>query len=375
MKKVLAIAATLTLGVASAAFAQTTGTTKTAEAPKRTCAGYYLPYGKLQMANRQYEAAAFMFRYCVLLEPKNAEALYLLGRSEASLDLYTAAIDHLSEAIKIDSRMAPAYVAMAQAYTEQYRTASDKKAVATALDKALQYLDDGERIASKNADKALVYNQRGIIYSYRGDYDKAEAAYRSGIKLNPEASVIHANLGALLIRVNQPDAAARALTDAIEADPSDYVTRATLAKVLLSKGDVTGGKSQATQAYRTNSDAKRHPFVVGQYGIALYLAKDLDGAKTMLESATKLQSAPLYAENYYYLGRVYLDRGDAKGARGAFTKATAVPSGSAESLYWYWLGRANVASGLKDEAKASYTKALALKPGYKEAQDGLNSIK
>jgi len=376
VNKVLAIALSLSLGAAGTALGQTTQQQPkpaTPAAPQRTCASYYIPYGKLQMQNGQFEIAQYNFRYCVLLEPKNVEGLFQLGRSETHLGLYSAAIDHLQDAIKLDSRYVPAYVAMAQAYTEQYRTATDKRTVSTALDRALQYLDDGERVATKNPDKAAVYNQRGLIYTQRQDFDRAVTAYREAIRLNPADSVPHANLGAVLMRIGDLDGAVRSLRDAIEARPTDFVSRAFLAKALIQKNDYAGAKSEAAQAFRTNADSKKHPFVVGQYGAALYHTKDLDGARTMLETATKLLKAISYPENFYWLGRVYLDRGDAKSAVSNFTKATALSANDPE--YWYYLGRANEANANKAAAAQSYEKTLAVRTPYKDAADRLKTLK
>ncbi|HEX2864455.1 MAG TPA: tetratricopeptide repeat protein, partial [Deinococcales bacterium] len=218
--------------------------------PSRTCASYYLPYGKLEYANAQYTAAFSMFRYCTLLEAKNTEALYLLARTEVQLELYTAAIEHITDVLKIDPRNARAYVVMAQAYTEQWRRASDRRPYAGNLDKGLGVLEDAQKVAEKNGDKAAIWNQMGLIYKYRSEFDKSLAAFRQASRFSPDDSTILFNLGALQVNLNQMADSIATLRSAVDADPTDYTTRAFLAKVLLAHGDLSDAKSQATQAYR-----------------------------------------------------------------------------------------------------------------------------
>ena len=369
------ILASLTVtGIAAAQTSTSTTPGGATTAQARSCTSYYVPYGKLEYANAQYSAAFAMFRYCTLLEPKNLDALYLLARTEVQLELFTTAIEHVTDVLKVDPKNTRAYVVLAQAYTDQWRKATDRRPYATNMDKALGVLDDAQKIAEKNGDKAAIWNQRGLIYKYRSDFDKSLAAFHQASHFSPDDSTILFNLGALQINLNQMTESIATLHSAVDLNPNDYTTRAFLAKVLIAHGDFTEAKSQASQAYRIASAARKDPFVVGEYGMALYLNKDLSGGRSALESATKLVGATDYPENFYYLGRVYLDLGLAKEARDALSKATFLPAGSREPTYWLYLGRSNEANGLKDDARKAYQQALKLKPDFKEATTALGNL-
>jgi predicted Zn-dependent protease len=92
----------------------------------------------------------------------------------------------------------------------------------------------------------------------------------------------------------------------------------------------------------------------------------------MLELAVKLD--PLtYHENYYYLGRLYLELGQAKDASAQLTKAVLMSPD--EYVYWFWLGQANESLGKKDEACTNYARSLKIKSDYKDAQEAAVKLK
>lgn len=355
-----------------AAFAQASPPAPAAPKQQATCT-QYLPLGKLYYAQAQYDGAYASFRKCVTLEPRNVEALYFLGRAEINLRLFSAAITHLREAISADAKYVSAYIALSQAYSRQWANSRDRRAAAGQLDEALRALDDADGAATANDDKAAVANERGMIYKYKGDTAQALQAYQGAVRLAPASSVVLFNLGTLQLEMGQTDAAIESLRSGVAADPRDHLTRAYLSRALRVKGDLRSARNEAQQALNTSSQSRQDPFVVGQYGIALYLLKETAGARAQLENAVKLDTAARYHENMYYLGRLYLDSGNAAGARSMLGKA-AVLSGS-DAAYYYYLGRANEASGDKANARASYQKALELRADYAEAKDALAKLK
>lgn len=367
---VLGVGAALALGP-FAALAQQGGTP--APAAKPTCKANYLPLGKIYYANGQYDAAYVAFRGCVTLEPKNVEGLYNLGRAEINLRLFSAAIGHLREAIATDPKFVGAYIALSQAFTEQWVNAKDRKAAASQLDEALRVLDDADGVAARNPDKAAVANQRGLIYKYKGDGEKALQAFRDAARLAPGSSAVMFNLGTLQLESGQTDAAIESLREGVAADPRDYLTRAYLARALRVKGDLRGARNEAQQAFNTSSASRKDPFVVGQYGIVLYLLKETPAARAQLESAIKLDPGARYHENMYYLGRLQLDSGNAAEARSTLSKAAFL--NNQDAAYYFYLGRANEASGDKAAARASYERAVQLRPDFPGAKDALAKLK
>jgi tetratricopeptide (TPR) repeat protein len=347
------------------AFAQNTP----ARAPN-TCKEFML-VGKLNYGQGNFEAAYVAFSNCVALQPNNIEALYSLGRTEIRQRLFSAAIEHLKKCVTVDAKYWRCYVALSDAYVDQYTTSSDRKSLVGLLDEGLKVLDDAERAtANNNEGRAAVWNQRGVIYRYKGNTEKAIESFRKSLTFAPGSATVLFNLGNLYLGINKVDDAIDSLKKAVNVLPRDAQLRATLSKAYRAKGTATLGEAmdQATQAYNLCGATKcRSAFVVGQYGIMLYTTKSMNNAKTLLETATKLDGTGAFHENYYYLGRTYLDLGQAKSARNALSKAVIIQGG--DPLYWYWLGQANEAAGEKEDACKNYAQALKVSGGdYKEAQ-------
>ncbi len=342
-----------------------------------TCENYLL-LGKLYYSNGQFDSAYVAFSLCLKLEPKNVEALYSLGRVETRLQLYSAAITHLKDCIGIEAKNVSCYIALSQAYSTQYADSSDRKTVATQLDEGLRVLDDAERVAANNDDKAKIYNQRGTIYNYKKDYDKSLESYKKALGFKPDDPIILFNLGALQLETatnkDQIQAAVDTLHHAVDVSPRDVITRASYARALRTAGDIKGCLSESTQAYNLSGGARsKNAFVVGQYGICLYVNKNLSGARTALEQAVKIDTRVQYGENFFYLGRTYLDGTQTKDARALFTQATAIDP--TDNTYWFWLGQANEKGGDKDAACKSYAQAVKVKPGYDDAVKAMATLK
>jgi tetratricopeptide (TPR) repeat protein len=342
-----------------------------------TCENYLL-LGKLYFSNGQFDSAYIAFSLCLKLEPRNVEALYSLGRVEIRLQLYSAAITHLKDCIGIESKNVSCYVALSQAYSTQFADSSDRKAVASQLDEGLRVLDDAERVATAGDDKAKIYNQRGTIYNYKKEYEKSLEAYKKALGFKPDDSIILFNLGALQLQTatskEQIQTAVDTLRRAVDVSPRDAITRAYYARALRTAGDIKSCVSESTQAYNLSGGTRsKNAFVVGQYGICLYVNKNLVAARTALEQAVKIDTRVQYGENFFYLGRAYLDGSQTKDARALFTQATAIDP--TDETYWYWLGQANEKGGDKDAACKSYAQAIKVKQGYEDATRALGALK
>ena len=119
----------------------------------------------------------------------------------------------------------------------------------------------------------------------------------------------------------------------------------------------------------------KNAFVLGQYGIAKYTVKegrDVEAAKKSLEGALQGDSLR-YPEFYFYLGRIYLDKSDAKNAKANLAKAVALEPTQAEYRLFY--GKALAANGDRTDAQRQYNEALRLQPDYKDARDALALLK
>jgi tetratricopeptide (TPR) repeat protein len=292
--------------------------------PPNTCA-QFMPLGKLYLGQGFTDQAYVAFSSCVSLEPNNTEALHWLGSTETRLKLFSPAIEHLKKCVSVDAKYWRCYVALADAYRYQWRSSSDRTRLLILLDEALKVLDDAERVATTNDAKAAVHNMRGNIYKDRGEVTKAIESFEKATVFAPTSGVILFNLGALYFSTNKLDKAIEVLKRAVNLMPRDAEFRAYLARAYRErnqKGDLEEASDQATQAYNLCGAARcKNASVIGQYGIVLFLQNNLNLARTILEQATKADTGAIYHENYYFLGRIYLQLGRAKETKNPITLA------------------------------------------------------
>jgi tetratricopeptide (TPR) repeat protein len=213
------------------AFAQ--GSTPTQ--PAATCKEY-TALGKLYYSKADYQAAYVVFRNCLVLEPKNTDALYNLARVELHLRLYQAAITHMKTCIDVDGQYWRCYLVLAQTYVSQYTDSSDRVLQKGQLDEALRVLDDAERIVTNNEAKAAVNNLRGTIYKYKKEPENAVKFFKQALQFAPEDPIVLFNLGALYLQLSKYDEAADVLRQALDAKPSDFITQAFYCKALRLSG-------------------------------------------------------------------------------------------------------------------------------------------
>ncbi|GHF45844.1 tetratricopeptide (TPR) repeat protein [Deinococcus metalli] len=358
---------------------QTTPAVPAAPQTRPIPAANYVALGVFYYEQGKYDEAYVSFRAASELEPTNSNALLGLGRSQVKLRLYSAAIETLKKLIGVDSRNMSAYIALSQAYQQQYIGAGDRASVAGNLAEALRVLTDAETLAQAQTgtDRAVslskVWNERGYVYRLQGDGPQAIDAFKQASTLNPDNAIFLYNLGDMYYATGNLPVALDYLQQAVIADPRDPYNRAYYAKLLALSGNLTAARPEAAQAAKL---APTNAYAVGQYGVVSYLAKDTGTATAQLNAAVKLD--PLrYPEFYYYLGRLNLDGGDLKSARENLTRAAALGSSTPEYAYYLGLSYERGAGAIAPDrvkARENYQRALKLNPNYKPAQDGLNRV-
>jgi tetratricopeptide (TPR) repeat protein len=111
-----------------------------------------------------------LYAFCV--EP--AAAAYLSGAESLFAGEYEAAIEKLSEAIRLDPRHAPAYSSRGSAYLHTGESQA-----------AIQDYDTAIRLAPENPDLADDYYNRGFAYQTIGEYRQAIEDFTQAIRSNP----------------------------------------------------------------------------------------------------------------------------------------------------------------------------------------------
>ena len=326
----------------------------------------YLLVGDVYYSSGEYDAATIAFRRALEKEPNNVYALYGLGRTQLKMHQFTAAIENLKRAIAIDGGYAPLYVALAQAYTDRYLYAEDKTAAEKFLDQALLILDDARTI---DPNYYAIYNQRGLIYQYKGELDKAETAFKQALTIAPDDAVVRYNLAQVYLSQGKLDEALDMLAQGVALDPASAQLQLLYGKVLAVKGRLVEAEQalvKATELAPLNASTWLN------LGQVYYLEKKFAEAIDTLNKAIELD--PLgFPEAYFYLGRSHREAGHVDDARLNLTKAIKLAPDNAD--YHYWLARALIAAGENDAARTQLKRALELAPNHQEAKKALSALK
>jgi tetratricopeptide (TPR) repeat protein len=137
---------------------------------------------------------------------------------------------------------------------------------------------------------ATEYLIDGNEYFKAGEYKKAEANYKTALKLAPASSTAMNNLGVILNEEGHYDEAIQVLKDALKRDPKNAIAHYVLASALTKKGlydEATAHATTATQldpteaaAYRALAEAaigkSDYPIAIQAYHAILALEPDND---------------------------------------------------------------------------------------------------
>lgn len=231
-----------------------------------------LQLAEIDLAAKAYDRARQRVELALVRSPKSTE-LYL---TLATIAMAQSNLDDAKIALERAIAQAPAapapYLTLAQVYVTNHEE-----------DKALAQLRKVTAADPKNIQALTI---TGVLYETTGKVAEARAAYEQVLTLQPDSPVALNNLACLL--AESPADIGRAYELAQQARkllPDDARTGETLGWVLYRRGDFP----QAAALLRDN--APKLPAVAdAQYhlGMACYMAGDLAGARTALETALKL---------------------------------------------------------------------------------------
>jgi tetratricopeptide (TPR) repeat protein len=312
----------------------------------------------------RYEAALAFFERAVRESPQNPDALYWLARAQLKMGLLNPALENAKGLVAKNPRYTGGYMVLAEAYVALYRAAEDREKGKVHLEQALSVLRDAERI---NPRYAPIFAQRGLVYAFLGQMDKAEEAFKRALALEDTPEVRSA-LAEVYLATGRLDEALEQYAKAVGLAPKNLDLRVRYASALLLKGRPEAAAQVLEEGHKLKPLDAEGWYTLGQAYLALGRAKE---AGVALENAVAL--APLrFPAAYYYLGQVYLALGEHEKARGRLTVAVRLEPKRAE--YRYLLCLANERLGDKEGARYQCQEALKLKPGYKEAEEVLRRL-
>jgi tetratricopeptide (TPR) repeat protein len=184
------------------------------------------------------EAAA---RYSQILtfEPKNVDALCLLGVAKMELKGFAEAVDLLHKAVKLAPKHAPAHNFLGAALKETGRTeaalASFSRAIShqpalmdayvnradllMALDRWAEAVETYDRALAIRPNFFQGWCNRGVALERMGRLEEATASYDRALALRPDLAVAHANRGNVLAALGRHQAAVESFDRALATNP------------------------------------------------------------------------------------------------------------------------------------------------------------
>ena len=142
---------------------------------------------------------------------------------QASLE---RAIDLFNKAVDRDPRYAAAHAGLAEARLWLYRLLKRPHDLALAADSA-------QRALQIDDSRPAAWTTLGMVRSARGDLPGAEQAFNEAIKRNPAGADVYRELGLAYGRAGQPEKAEAAHRRAITLDPGSWVAQSDLASFFM----------------------------------------------------------------------------------------------------------------------------------------------
>lgn len=213
---------------------------------------------------------------------------------------------------------------------------------------------------NKSPGKTRPYNNRGVVYSDQGEYDKAIADFSRAIGLDRDCADGYYNRGVVYQRGKEYRKAVRDYTQAIRINPK-YL------KAYINRGQIYSLNEDYEKAiFDFRRAIEISPFETAAYSHLAYLYFTL-GKKEKAAFFYKkiLEIDPSDAAAYYDLGVIYADAGNQKGAITLFNKALEADPRYApafERLVQFYSAKRD-----KERLAGLYKKAIAHKLDYFDA--------
>ena len=289
----------------------------------------------------QWADAERIYRAVLAAEPRNSEALNLLGIVELATDRIDAAIEHLTQAIDIDPRQGAYHVNLGEAHR---RRGDPARAIAC-----------NRHAVELQPDLAIAHANLGQLHDLEGDHASAVESFRTLVRLNPDDAAAHAFLGRTLLQMNEPGQAETEFRRAVELAPRDGGMHYNLAAVLHAMNRYDEAAAGYRKAIEINPD---HAAAHNNLGAVMQSVGSLAEAEVHYRRAVEINPGSVGA--YNNLGALMIAVKRFEDALPYLRRAAelAPEDVGAQAM----LGKALQDYGLLDDAMLAIRRAIALDP-------------
>ncbi|MCK5605753.1 tetratricopeptide repeat protein [Candidatus Pacearchaeota archaeon] len=299
---------------------------------------FYLEKAKISMNNKSFKKAAIDLKNVLQIDPKNSEAIYLMGTIFENKGEFEKAYKHYVRAIEYDDGNIDARFRLARIYMlssqydkvekeiEKIESISSGHVYVKSLRVAMQYgnkdydaaikigdtIDDSdksenvygmyaasiyklgavdksiailEKAVDQYADNIMLKSTLASLYEEVGDKEKAVFVYKDIINVDEEKNLQHyVNLSNFFRRNNEIDKADQVYVDLVQTDPENEDYQMTRAYYIGDKYGVKKAIKHMASLIAKYPDHKNYKLSLARLH---YKNKDINEAKNIVESVIK----------------------------------------------------------------------------------------
>ncbi len=305
-----------------------------------------------QEAGRLPQAEQIL-RQVLQVQPRNPHALHLLGVVAHMGGNPDVAINLISEAIKVDDKIALFHANKAEMCRRVGR-----------LDEAVLH---GRKAVSLDPKSAAGHSNLGIAHFDREELDKAEQCHNAALKLDPKFAPSLNNMGSILRSRKDYEGALRYFTAAQEANPAYLDPQNNLGEIYIKLDRADDALKVLDRLLAANP---RHASAHCNRGLALLALGDETQAHNCFQRAMQLD--PKCQSAYTGLTLVLLEMNRAKEAEVFVRKLLEIAPGKAD--YVALLGSALFAKEATDQSEVAFKQALDIDKNCIPALNGIGHV-
>jgi tetratricopeptide (TPR) repeat protein len=155
------------------------------------------------------------------------------------------------------------------------------------------------------ANNSVIHNNLGVVLLAQGKENEAGGHFIEALRIRPGYADAHCNLGALLAREGRDAEAISHLSEALRLNPGLADAHNHLGAISFRQGNLQEALFQFTETLRLNPD-----HALAHHNLAFILARQKKYEEAIPHLKRAVQILPAYAEAHFVLGVVYLEMGD-----------------------------------------------------------------
>jgi tetratricopeptide (TPR) repeat protein len=314
--------------------------------------------GQLSLAVKHHRAgelrqAERLYRQVLQADPRQAEAMHLLGLVTYQLGDSDRAVEHMSRSLRLQPGNAEAHNNLGVVLRARGKPAEAEARYREAL--------------RLRPDYAEALNNLSNVLRMQGKPAEAAACSERAVRLRPDYAEAHNGLALARVEQGKVEEAVACFREALRLRPDYAEAHNSLGIVLMGQGKVKEAEACYREAVRLKRD---YAEAFNSLGCALRSQGRLDETAACLREALRLQ--PNYPEAHNNLGLVCQDQGKFDEAMACYDQALRLRSDFPDP--YNNRGLALQDQGRLEEAEACYREALRLRPDFPEALNNLGLV-